>query len=89
VDFDNRKTTKNWAQLDYDRDRWIPVPLVFEGTKWPDAETWAVSYDRDRARKTFGELTRKVQHKEVEPRAASFVACAVTWWERSPRTRSS
>jgi hypothetical protein len=73
VNFDDRKSAKNWAKVDYDRDRWIPVPLTFDGTKWPDVTTWALFYARDRARKTYGELTRKLMHKEVEPRAASFM----------------
>ena len=73
MNFDNRQATKNWAEVDYDRSIWIPVPLSFQGTKWGDAATWALHYASDRAQRTYGELTKKVLRKEVQPRAMSFV----------------
>ncbi len=73
MNFDDRKTTKNWAKVEYDRDQWIIVPLTFEGTKWRDAAHWALYYAADRAERTYGEVTKKLMRKEVEPRAASFM----------------
>ncbi|MBV9025319.1 MAG: hypothetical protein JO362_16350 [Streptomycetaceae bacterium] len=73
MNFDNRKSTKNWAEVNWDRDLWIPVPLTFEGTMWADAAEWALHYASDRAERTYGELTKKVLRKEVKPRAMSFV----------------
>lgn len=69
MNFDNRKATKNWAVVDYNRDVWIPVPLTFQGTKWGDVTNWAVYYAEDRVERSYGTLTKKLQRKEVTPRA--------------------
>lgn len=73
MSFVDRKTTKNWAKVDYDRSRWIIVPLSFEGTKWGDLASWAMYYAEERGEREFGELTKKVMRKEIKPRAASFM----------------
>ncbi|MEU6853373.1 hypothetical protein ABZ901_26040 [Actinacidiphila alni] len=73
MSFDQRKVTDNWAAVDYDRDVWFPIPIVFEGTKWADAAEWAFDYAGDRVRRAGHELTKKVVKKEVLPFAQSLV----------------
>ncbi|MYS24294.1 hypothetical protein GA0115240_16317 [Streptomyces sp. DvalAA-14] len=73
MSFDERKSTPNWAEIDYDRSAWFPIPLGFEGTKWSDAAEWAFDYAGDRFVKGGRELTKKVVKKEVLPFAEHLV----------------
>lgn len=73
MSFDQRKMSRNWAQVDYDRHVWFPIPIVLEGTKWPNAAEWAADYAGDRVMRTHGELTRKLMKKEVLPFAQALV----------------
>jgi hypothetical protein len=65
--------TDNWARVDYDRDVWFPIPIVFEGTKWADAAEWAYDYAGERVLRTHGELTKKLIKKEVLPFSQALV----------------
>ncbi|MFC5029863.1 hypothetical protein C8250_029920 [Streptomyces sp. So13.3] len=73
MSFDHRKSTENWARIDYDRDVWFPIPLAFKGTKWADAAEWAFDYAGDRFLRGGRELTKKVVKKEVLPFAQALV----------------
>jgi len=73
IDYDHRKSTENWAELDYDRSLWFPVPLGFQGTKWADAAEWAYGYSLDRFRRGGRELNKKIVKKEVVPFAERLV----------------
>lgn len=71
--FDERVATDNWAEIDYDRAVWIPVPLGFEGTKWGDAAEWAFEYACQRYLQGGRVLTKKAVKKEVLPLAEKLV----------------
>lgn len=73
TDYDHRTSTDNWAEIDYDRDRWFPVPLAFKGTKWLDAAEWAYDYACDRFLRGGRTLTKKIVKKEVLPLADRLV----------------
>lgn len=73
TDYDHRTSTDNWAKVEYDRDRWFPVPLGFQGTKWLDAAEWAFDYACDRFLRGGRTLTKKVVKKEVVPFADRLV----------------
>ncbi|MCQ4082582.1 hypothetical protein NGB36_18730 [Streptomyces sp. RB6PN25] len=73
MSFDQRKSTDNWAEVGWDREVWIPVPLSFQGTKWPDAAEWATDWAGERVMRAHGELTKKLMKKEVVPRAQALV----------------
>lgn len=73
TDFDDRVATDNWAQVDFDPDVWVPMPLTFQGTKWADAAEWAWEYAGDRVMRTGTDLTKKVVKKEVLPFAGGLV----------------
>jgi hypothetical protein len=73
TDFDHRTTTDNWAEIDYDRDRWFLMPLAFKGTKWLDAAEWAYENACDRFLRGGRTLTKKVVKKEVLPFAERLV----------------
>lgn len=66
-EFDHRHSTDNWAKVDYDKNRWIPMPFAFEGLQWADAAEWAF-YEAEMAFLRGGrELNKKVVKKEVLP----------------------
>jgi len=73
VSFDQRKATDNWATVDYDRELWIPIPIVLQGTKWADAAEWAFDYAGDRVARAGHQLTKKVVKKEVLPFSQALV----------------
>lgn len=73
MSYDHRTSTENWAQVDWDRNVWFPIPISFGGTKWANAAEWAFDYAGDRVRRAGHELTKKVVKKEVLPFAKSLV----------------
>lgn len=76
MNFDKRKTSKSWFQVDYDRELWVPLPVTFEQTKWGGPEAWALHYAKMHVRRAFGdEITKKLMKKEVIPRAQNLMVC--------------
>lgn len=67
MSFEHRKFSYNWAEVDYDRNVFIPVPGGFQGTKWADAAEWSFTYASDRFVKAGRELNKKALKKEVQP----------------------
>ena len=67
MSFEHRQFSHNWADVDYDRDVFFPVPVVFQGTKWADPAEWSFTYAADRFVKAGRELNKKVLKKEVQP----------------------
>ena len=73
MNFDERKSTDNWAEVGWDRAVWFPIPLSFQGTKWADAAEWAYDWAGDRVLRSHGELTKKLVKNEVVPFAKALV----------------
>lgn len=73
MSFDQRKVTDNWAEVDWDRDVWFPIPVAFEGTRWANAAEWALDYAGDRFLRTGRTLSKKEMKKEVAPFAKALV----------------
>jgi hypothetical protein len=71
--FETRESTSNWAEVDYDRSLWMPMPVSFPGSRWRDAAEWAFDYAGDRFLKGGRTLTKKVVKKEVLPFAEMLV----------------
>lgn len=74
MNFDQRTSSKNLFAFDYDHDKWIPVPVSFEGTKWGSVERWATQYATQHVHRAFGDdLSKKIVRKEVTPRAQNLM----------------
>ena len=66
-EFDHRHSTRNWAKVTYDKNRWIPMPGVFEGTPWPGVAEWAFDEAGQAFLRGGRDLNKHVVKKEVRP----------------------
>lgn len=73
MNFDQRKSSANWAKVDWDRSIWFPIPTSFTETKYADAAEWAFDWAGDRVLRAHGELTKKLVKKEVLPFSQALV----------------
>jgi hypothetical protein len=73
TDFNERKSTDNWARVDFDENIWIPIPYAFQGTRWKDAAEWAFDYAGSRFLLGGRDVNKKVVKHEVLPSAQALV----------------
>lgn len=73
TDFAERKSSGNWARVDYDKNVWIPIPAGFAGTRWLDAAEWAYDNAGSLLLRSGLDVSKKVMKKEGQPRAEALI----------------